>query len=197
MLRYFLPTFFLAYIALAFIFPIVRVWRITGQNPLVLGSSDSAHDFIGRIFKLLFALLAVVIAIYAASETFYQYLKPSAWITRSEVQFAGVVLLLVSLAWTMLAQFQMRDSWRIGVDYKTKTDLVRSGVFRYSRNPIFLGVQATLLGVFLTIPNALTLLILVLGAVLIHIQVRLEEEFLKASHGSEYDDYRRGTRRWL
>jgi len=55
---------------------------------------------------------------------------------------------------------------------------VQTGIFRRSRNPIFLGMIATLIGFFLTIPNALTLLLLALGFVLIQNQVRLEEEFL-------------------
>ncbi len=55
----------------------------------------------------------------------------------------------------------------------------------------------TLFGLFLVIPNALTLLTLVLGVVLIQIQVRLEEEFLAKSHGAEYTEYRRRIRRWF
>jgi protein-S-isoprenylcysteine O-methyltransferase Ste14 len=58
-------------------------------------------------------------------------------------------------------------------------------------------MMITLLGLFLVIPNALTLLIFVMGVVLIQIQVRLEEEFLAGAHGEEYEDYRRQVRRWL
>lgn len=74
---------------------------------------------------------------------------------------------------------------------------MQRGVFSLSRNPIFLGMMLTLLGLFLVIPNALTLLAFVLGAVLIQIQVRLEEEFLGKTHGEEYAGYRRRVRRWL
>jgi protein-S-isoprenylcysteine O-methyltransferase Ste14 len=75
--------------------------------------------------------------------------------------------------------------------------LVRKGVFDLSRNPIFLGMMLTLLGLFLVIPNAVTLLAFVLGVVLIQIQVRLEEAFLSGAHGEDYADYRRYVRRWL
>jgi protein-S-isoprenylcysteine O-methyltransferase Ste14 len=74
---------------------------------------------------------------------------------------------------------------------------VRRGVFGLSRNPILLGMMLTLLGLFLVLPNAVTLLVLGLGVVLIQIQVRLEEEFLSNTHGAEYAQYRRGVRRWL
>jgi protein-S-isoprenylcysteine O-methyltransferase Ste14 len=55
----------------------------------------------------------------------------------------------------------------------------------------------TLLGLFIVMPNALTLLTLVIGYVLIHIQVRLEEEFLARTHGDEYAQYRGRVRRWV
>jgi protein-S-isoprenylcysteine O-methyltransferase Ste14 len=58
-------------------------------------------------------------------------------------------------------------------------------------------MMLTLLGLFLVIPNANTLLALVLGVVLIQIQVRLEEEFLLRKHGEDYADYRRDVRRWI
>jgi protein-S-isoprenylcysteine O-methyltransferase Ste14 len=90
----------------------------------------------------------------------------------------------------------MGDSWRIGIDQQ-RTSLVQSGVFRYSRNPIFLGMIVTLLGLFLTLPNAMTLLTFALGFALIQIQVRLEEDFLTKMHESKYADYCRKVRRWL
>lgn len=55
----------------------------------------------------------------------------------------------------------------------------------------------TLLGLFLAIPNVVTLITLVVGIVLIGIQVRLEEEYLTRVHGKDYLEYRRYVRRWL
>ncbi len=66
----------------------------------------------------------------------------------------------------------MKNSWRIGIDTETKTDLITSGLFKFSRNPIFLGIILSLVGLFLTTPNALTVLFLILGYVLIQIQIQ-------------------------
>jgi protein-S-isoprenylcysteine O-methyltransferase Ste14 len=57
-------------------------------------------------------------------------------------------------------------------------------------------MMLTLLGLFLVMPNAVTLLVLCLGVMLIQIQVRLEEDFLSRAHGDDYADYR-DVRRWL
>ena len=70
-------------------------------------------------------------------------------------------------------------------------------MFRISRNPIFLGVMTTLLGLFFVIPNAITFMTFVLGVVLINMQVRLEEEYLKTTRGDEYVSYIQRVRRWI
>jgi protein-S-isoprenylcysteine O-methyltransferase Ste14 len=91
----------------------------------------------------------------------------------------------------------MAKSWRIGIDYSETTTLKTNGLFKVSRNPIFLGVVVSYLGTFLIIPNSLSLTILLVTYVVIQIQVRLEEEYLKTSHGKAYSDYMDDVRRWI
>jgi protein-S-isoprenylcysteine O-methyltransferase Ste14 len=196
-LKLFLPIFLLVYFIAAFFWRSFVVWKRTGINPVVFKGSDNAHDFIGRVFKLLFALVVVIVLVHSVSEVAYQYLKPIRLLEREWIRMTGAVLLLLSLAWTILAQSQMGDSWRIGIDSEHRTRLVRSGVFSLSRNPIFVGMMITLLGLFLVIPNVVTLLTLMLGVVLINVQVRLEEEHLSRLHAEEYEEYRQRVRRWV
>ncbi|UQN08066.1 isoprenylcysteine carboxylmethyltransferase family protein [Deinococcus sp. QL22] len=66
-----------------------------------------------------------------------------------------------------------------------------------SRNPIFLGMRLNLLGLFLVLPLAVTLTILVAGKLLMQIQVRLEEAYLSGAHGQAYKQYQQQVRRWL
>lgn len=196
-LRYFLPLYLLAYFSAAFFWRSYVVWKRTGVNPVVFKGSDSAHDFIGRLFKALFAAIVLVVVIYAFVPNAYQYLIPIRWFERSWIKLTGIVLLLVSLLWTILAQAQMGNSWRIGIDTEHRTELIRSGVFKISRNPIFVGMMVTLLGLFLIIPNVVTLFALLVGVILIGIQVRLEEEYLTRTHGEKYLEYRSSVRRWI
>jgi protein-S-isoprenylcysteine O-methyltransferase Ste14 len=196
-LRLVLPIYLLAYFSAAFFWRSYVVWKRTGVNPVVFKSSDSAHDFIGRVFKALFAAIVAVVVIYAFVPNAYQYVIPIHWFERTSINLTGIVLLLVSLVWTILAQAQMGDSWRIGIDTEHRTELVRSGVFKISRNPIFVGMMVTLLGLFLVIPNVVTLITFVVGVILIGIQVRLEEEYLTRTHGETYLEYRRKVRRWM
>lgn len=192
----FAALFFAAYIAAAFVWPTMRTYKRTGINPLVLGRSDDAYDYIGRCFKSV--LLLVPIAIVCAwFPRLYAHLMPMPYLQHPAVQYAGIALCLLSLLWTVIAQAQMGRSWRIGIDRERQTDLVQSGVFRVSRNPIFLGMVTTLVGFFLLLPNAVSLVVLVCGYMLIQIQIRLEEAHLQKSHGEAYAAYRKTTRRFL
>lgn len=195
--RYLLLIYFAIYVAVAFVAPTYRVWKRTGINPVTFGRSGNAHDYIGQLFRLAMIGLSLVIVIHAFFPEVYRFLLPIFWLEHPVYQLAGVVLLILSFLWTVAAQIQMGNSWRIGIDQETKPELVSSGLFGISRNPIFLGMIVTLLGLLLALPNALTLLAFGLGYALIQIQVRLEEEFLASTRGEEYNAYMRRVRRWL
>jgi protein-S-isoprenylcysteine O-methyltransferase Ste14 len=173
------------------------VYRRTGINPFVLGNTDSAHDFLGRVFKLTVVVLLLDVLLFALWPGVYGAVEPIELLDHDFLKGTGVVLLLVSLFWIVLAQAQMGNAWRIGIDHERATELVDAGLFGLSRNPIFLGMRISLLGFFLALPDALTLVVLVLSEVLIQVQVRLEEEYLKSLHGEAYASYQGRVRRWI
>jgi len=195
--RWFLPVYLVVFFAVAFVWRTLNVKKLTGVNPYVLGKADNAHDLIGSIFRVTILLVFVAVAFNTISGDHYKLVAPLEWMESDGLRWAAIAILLVALVWVALAQAQMGKSWRIGIDKENKTDLVETGIFSLSRNPIFLGMRAMLFGLFLMIPNALTLLTWILGDVLMQIQVRLEEEFLRSVHGDGYQDYRSRVRRWI
>ena len=196
-IKYFTALFFTGYLMAAFVWPSIRTYKQTGINPITFGRSDNAHDFIGKWFKVLLALIPLSIAVFCISSRLYAYLLPAEFLSGPVLQWSGIVLCLLSLAWTITAQWQMGKSWRIGIDEKHQTELVQSGLFSVSRNPIFLGMQVTLLGFFFILPNAVTLLVLVAGYLLIQIQVRLEEDYLSGQHGESYYQYQKSVAQFI
>lgn len=194
--RYTLLTYLIVYLTVAFVLPTYRVWKRTGLNPVTFGGTDSAHDYVGMLFKMVMLILLLATGARALLPAVDEYLIPISWLEIDLFRYVGYALLLASLVWVVTAQFQMADSWRIGID-SSKTQLVSTGLFGVSRNPIFLGMMGTLLGLLLVLPNALTLTIFALGFALMQIQVRLEEEFLRRSQEGEYEEYANRVRRWL
>lgn len=101
------------------------------------------------------------------------------------VAAVGLVLGAAGLALVMVAQAQMGRSWRIGID-QTPTDLVTGGVFRFSRNPIYLGMLGMAVGVVLVTPSAWTVMGLLVSYVLVGLQARAEEEHMLRQHGPAF-----------
>ncbi len=189
--------FFIIYFSLVFVTRSLLFWRKTGINPLTFDRADDAHGFNGKIFKGVAGLEMVVIAIYAFKAEWYAYLLPFWYLESEWLAKTGWALLVISLLIVWVAQGQMAHSWRIGIDEENRSELVTHGLFRFSRNPIFLGILMANLGLFLVIPNTFTLLIFVVSFISIHTQVRLEEAFLRKSFGEQYMSYSDKVRRWL
>lgn len=195
--KYFLLLYYVVFFLFAMILPTYRVWKTTGINPYNLGTSDSAHDFIGRLFRVTLIACALVVFSYAFFPTLYKQFIDIPYLGHDLFVWTGMGLLVFSLGWVLLAQSQMQKSWRIGIDEDVRTELVQRGLFMVSRNPIFLGMRIMLLGLFLILPNAVMLSILMAGEILIQIQVRLEEEYLTRIHGDSYRSYQKLVRRWI
>ncbi len=196
-MKYYLLLFFFAYVVLTMLLPRWHMKRATGQEVFVVPKDDSAQGFIGRMFKLLFGLAFVVLAVHAFAPQWEHYLLPADYLVRPWAQWTGLVLLHLSLLLVLVAQAQMARSWRVGFDENAKTELVQGGLFRYSRNPVFVGMLLTMLGLFLVLPSALTLLAAALTWVVLQIQVRMEEGYLRGVHGEAYSNYMKKVRRWL
>ncbi|HEY8396753.1 MAG TPA: isoprenylcysteine carboxylmethyltransferase family protein [Flavihumibacter sp.] len=196
LLEYYLPLFILIYFSIIFVLPTVRIYRKTGINPVTFGKSDNAHDYIGGVMKFILLLLALAVGLYPFRQA-YKFLCPIEYLNGDWLKYAGMVIIHSSLVWIMIAQYQMKQSWRIGIDEAHKTSLVTEGVFSISRNPIFLGMICTTMGTFLIIPNAITLLVAVMTYFVIQIQIRLEEEYLLKQHGELYAHYKNNVGRLL
>lgn len=195
--KYALLVYYIVFFLAAMVLPTYRVFKTTGINPYKLGNSDSAHDYIGRLFRLTLAACALIVIAFVFFPTLYQQLIPITFLRHTLVAGFGFVLLLTALIWVLVAQAHMQKSWRIGIDEDVRTELVQRGLFKVSRNPIFLGMRIMLIGLFLILPNAVMMTILVAGEILIQIQVRLEEDYLTRIHGDSYRAYQGQVRRWI
>ncbi len=194
--KIYIVVFVFLYFMIVFILPTIRVKRKTGINAYVFNNTDSLQDYIRKVLTLInFLVFFIVLA--NLFPIVYQYFIPVKWLEISILKYTGFILIHLALIWIVIAQVQMSNSWRIGIDLTTKTELKTKGLFSVSRNPVFLGMLITLAGLFLVLPNAITLLVLVSSIWIFQIQVHLEEEFLAKKHGKPYNAYCQKVRRWI
>jgi protein-S-isoprenylcysteine O-methyltransferase Ste14 len=166
------------------------IMKRQGVEALNFGKIDKT-DYLIPPFALFYFYL-----VFAAA---FQLPSPSRQVLfHSEAtRWAGVLFCLagVVLLWWTLVSFG--KSFRVGIDTSHPDRLVTSGVFSYSRNPIYVAFGVVLLGQFLVFPNWILLVYMAAAVWLFNRQILREEEFLKGHYGQEYSDYCSRVRRYF
>lgn len=120
----------------------------------------------------------------------WSYMPAGARFTGFLVGLVGDLIFLVSV-------LCMKDSWRAGIPDKDKTELVTGGIYRFSRNPAFLGFDFMYIGVLLMYFNPLTALFSLFAIVMLHLQILQEEKYLAATFKEAYLTYKKQVFRYL
>lgn len=82
--------------------------------------------------------------------------------------------------------------------WKPSTVLATDGLYRFSRNPIYLGFAITYVGLAVAMDSVLVLLLLIPCLLVVdRFVIQREERYLSAKFGADYDAYRARVRRWL
>lgn len=111
---------------------------------------------------------------------------------------AGVALIaggLVLMAWAIRTLLGARTTI---LPHHPVRQVVTRGPYRFTRNPIYLGMTVIYLGVAALLNAAWPLVLLPFVIVLVtSLVISPEERYLRASFGAEYESYCRRVRRWL
>lgn len=110
----------------------------------------------------------------------------------------GICALAAALAVFLTALREFRRFATTVHPYRRATSLLTTGPFRWSRNPLYVGLCFLQLGVgsVLSSPGIVTT-VPVLVLVLTYGVIAREEEHLRLAFGEEYQRYRRSVRRWI
>lgn len=133
---------------------------------------------------------AVVVAQLLSIAFDWSYLPESARFTGFCIGLLGDLIFLISVVC-------MKDSWRAGIPESGKTKLVTDGIYRFSRNPAFLGFDLMYIGVLLMFFNPVNLIFSLFPIVMLHMQILQEEKYMEATFGQEYLEYKKKTFRYL
>lgn len=115
----------------------------------------------------------------------------------ANARFSGFCIGMLGNLIFLLSIICMRDSWRAGIPDKDKTKLVTAGIYRFSRNPAFLGFDLMYSGVLLMYCNLATGFFSAFAIVMLHIQILQEEKYLACEFGAEYQEYKKLVLRYL
>jgi protein-S-isoprenylcysteine O-methyltransferase Ste14 len=103
----------------------------------------------------------------------------------------------LSIALSGITSFRRARTTLNPMKPEAASSLVTSGIYRYTRNPMYLGLLFALLAVVVLLGNVLTLLLLPAFILYMnHFQIVPEEEALRARFGEEFSAYQSRVRRW-
>lgn len=172
--------------------------KTSGIDPEVMGRSTTpSQRFFNIMTKVLTAYIVLMIALHESGIQYYSLFSRFVPLERTEVDIFGFLLGIIGLALCGYAQIRMGASWRVGIDEERRTDLVTSGLYRYIRNPTYLGLFILCAGVWFIWPTWTITVFVLVFYLMLEVQVRCEEEFLEKVHGEKYREYLQRTKRYI
>jgi protein-S-isoprenylcysteine O-methyltransferase Ste14 len=138
-------------------------------------------------------LLMGLIAIFVCDHYF-----PGPRFTSLAGQLSGGLLIVFGLCLLVFANGRFTRAGTGVIPFRNVSALVTDGIYRYTRNPMYLGMVAVLLGCAITVGAGTTLVIPPAFAVIIELRfIRPEEAMLRALFPEQYPAYCARVRRWI
>jgi protein-S-isoprenylcysteine O-methyltransferase Ste14 len=157
-------------------------------------NTDSAHKSRWEISEVVFGIpFLISLALQWAVP-----LSLTQGILRQALIPVGVALFIIGVGFIVLARREFAHYGQSTEPGHPTSEIVMTGVFSISRNPLYLGIVSTLSGVALAL-NFLWILVLLIPAILLcqYILIGPEERYLQNKFGKEYLGYAASVRRWL
>ncbi len=115
----------------------------------------------------------------------------------ANARFTGFCIGMLGDMIFLVSVLCMKDSWRAGIPGKDRTKLVTTGIYRYSRNPAFLGFDFMYVGLLLMYFNLSMFVVSAFAIIMLHLQILQEERYLTENYGESYREYRKHVFRYL
>ncbi|MBW2314043.1 MAG: isoprenylcysteine carboxylmethyltransferase family protein [Deltaproteobacteria bacterium] len=139
-------------------------------------------------------LLALVLGIVVHGWVF-----PLAFPVAGVVRFGLAALLVAAGVALLAAAFGLfKSTGQDPAPWETTPQVISTGIYRFTRNPMYVSMGLLQAGVGVAIANAwVVLLVPATWFVIYRIAIRHEEAYLEGKFGAAYTDYKQSVRRWL
>jgi protein-S-isoprenylcysteine O-methyltransferase Ste14 len=126
------------------------------------------------------------------------FLFPVAWIVPPVWNLLGLVFLAAGVIMNLIADKAFHQAGTTVKPFEESSTLVTDGVFKISRNPMYLGFVLILTGTSMLLRSLSPFLIIFAYAFLVdRTFIRVEERMLAKKFGSSWEQYKSRTRRWF
>ena len=154
-------------------------------------------DGVAPIGRTVFVISKYTIVILWASAIFQTWgVRLSFFEILNPARSFALLLFISGFLLLFAGRFEMGNSFRIGSP-KENTKLKVNGLFRFSRNPMYLGVYTTILASVVYTLNPILLAVGIFVVIVHHRIVTAEEQYLLRAFGEEYKEYSAHVRRYI
>ena len=160
---------------------------LRGREPL---GNCPIHPLLFATGKLSMGVSLAFLALHAGGVDLSSFAPPVAF------GYVSAGLFAIGLSFVILAFLHLGNESRFGVSGEIG-ELRTTGVFKVSRNPMYLGFTLITLASLLSVPSPVNVCAGLYGVFVHHRIVLAEERFLSGEYGSEYEAYMRTVRRYL
>lgn len=131
-------------------------------------------------------------------ELLLDYLFPQFEFIRKPYNNIGIIVLIGGLSITFYSFYLFRKNKTPIIPGQKPTFMVIEGVYKLTRNPMYLGVTIALLGFAAYFGNYLSFLSpLIFFLIINYYFVPREEKLMESLFGRKYLDYKKKVRRWV
>ncbi|HEX2198203.1 MAG TPA: isoprenylcysteine carboxylmethyltransferase family protein [Burkholderiales bacterium] len=152
-----------------------------------MASPERSLDLPPVYFVVALALMALL-----------DYVVPVFPLVVKPYRYAGIAVMALALALGLWASALFRLAGTAVIPFRPASALVTRGPYRFTRNPMYLGLTGILLGAAILM-GSLTPFIVIPGfmALIAERFIAREEAMLEQAFGVAYLDYKARVRRWL
>lgn len=126
------------------------------------------------------------------------FTAPAARLIPSPWNLLGVIPLAVGIVINIIADRAFHRAGTTVKPFQESTSLITTGVYRISRNPMYLGLVLVVLGIAVTTGSLTPLAVVpVLALLLDRNFIVAEERMLEERFGAAWLEYKKGVRRWI
>jgi protein-S-isoprenylcysteine O-methyltransferase Ste14 len=157
-------------------------------------SADAAHKRWWQIFEVIFGI-PFLVAIALQLTVPYSFPKG---VPMPVFIIAGMAFIIVGVALVVLARREFARRGQPTDPGLPTGEIVSTGIFSISRNPLYLGGICVLIGIALALNLPWVLVLLVPAIIACHyVLIAPEERYLAAAFGEEYRTYSASVHRWI
>ena len=127
-----------------------------------------------------------------------QKIIPLPFLSHPSIPLIGVIVMIISFISGLPAVLNMISAKTTANPHRPTTKLVLSGPYRFSRNPMYIGLTLLYVGLMIYLRSVWGIILFPIVIWLITIWVILpEEKYLEQKFGADYLNYKSTVRRWI